>query len=166
MEKHSVSVLGSTTGIRRLRRRRSTIRGYPPPPLLSRAPRRSGKGAPGCVQHSLQVLDDGGLLIPRENRRFRNTVIVMTSNIGSEHILDVSGDDSKYEVMRLRVLEALRSHLPGILNRVDDIILFHTLSRSELRQIIIIQIKRVQSFSRPKITAIASRPRLLGGCGL
>jgi len=87
-----------------------------------------------------------GLLIPKENRRF-STVIVMTSNIGSEHILDVSGDDSKYEVMRLRVLEALRSHFrPEFLNRVDDIILFHTLSRSELRQIIIIQIKRVQSF--------------------
>jgi len=50
------------------------------------------------------------------------------------------------EVMRLRVLEALRSHFrPEFLNRVDDIILFHTLSR-ELRQIIIIQIKRVQSF--------------------
>jgi len=69
----------------------------------------------------------------------------MTSNIGSEHILDVSGDDSKYEVMR-RVLEALRHFRPEFLNRVDDIILFHTLSRSELRQIIIIQIKRVQSF--------------------
>jgi len=65
----------------------------------------------------------------------------MTS-IGSEHILDVSGDDSKYEVM----FECWRRSVrPEFLNRVDDIILFHTLSRSE-RQIIIIQIKRVQSF--------------------
>jgi len=65
----------------------------------------------------------------------------------------------------LRVLEALRSHFrPEFLNRVDDIILFHTLSRSELRQIII-QIKR-KALADQKITYRHRRPRLLGGCGL
>lgn len=94
----------------------------------------------------LQVLDDGRITDSQGRTvDFRNTVIVMTSNIGSEHILDVSGDDGKYDMMQKRVLDALRSHFrPEFLNRVDDIILFHTLSRSELGQIIRIQLKRVQ----------------------
>jgi ATP-dependent Clp protease ATP-binding subunit ClpB len=70
----------------------------------------------------------------------------MTSNIGGEHILNVAGDDRKYEEMQKRVLDALRSHFrPEFLNRIDDIILFHTLKRSELAQIIRIQLKRVQN---------------------
>jgi len=95
----------------------------------------------------LQVLDDGRITDSQGRTvDFRNTVIVMTSNIGSEYILDVSGEDEKYEMMHKRVLNALRSHFrPEFLNRVDDIILFHTLNRSELRQIITIQIKRVQN---------------------
>jgi ATP-dependent Clp protease ATP-binding subunit ClpB len=95
----------------------------------------------------LQVLDDGRITDSQGRTvDFRNTVIVMTSNIGSEHILDVSGNDDKYEMMHLRVLEALRSHFrPEFLNRIDDIILFHTLNRSELRQIVGLQIKRVQN---------------------
>jgi ATP-dependent Clp protease ATP-binding subunit ClpB len=68
----------------------------------------------------------------------------MTSNIGSDHF-GCSGDDSKYEEMRTRVLQALRSHFrPEFLNRVDDIILFHPLNITELRQIVGIQIKRIQ----------------------
>jgi ATP-dependent Clp protease ATP-binding subunit ClpB len=56
---------------------------------------------------------------------FRNTIVVMTSNIGSEHILDIAGDNSRYEDIRKRVLKALRSHFrPEFLNRVDDLILF------------------------------------------
>jgi ATP-dependent Clp protease ATP-binding subunit ClpB len=70
----------------------------------------------------------------------------MTSNIGSEHILDVSGDDSKYDLMRNKVMEGLRGHFrPEFLNRVDDIILFHTLNRSEMRHIIRIQLRRVEN---------------------
>ena len=95
----------------------------------------------------LQVLDDGRITDSQGRTvDFRNTVIVMTSNIGSEHILDVSGDDEKYEMMLLRVQEALRSHFrPEFLNRIDDIILFHMLNRSQLRQIVGLQIKRVQN---------------------
>jgi ATP-dependent Clp protease ATP-binding subunit ClpB len=69
----------------------------------------------------------------------------MTSNMGSDHILDISGDDSKYEEMRKRVLTALQAHFrPEFLNRVDDIILFHTLSKKELRHIVEIQLRRVR----------------------
>ena len=76
---------------------------------------------------------------------FSNTVVVMTSNIGSDHILDVAGDDSRYDEMRDRVLKALRSHFrPEFLNRVDDLILFHPLRREELRQIVAIQVRRIE----------------------
>jgi ATP-dependent Clp protease ATP-binding subunit ClpB len=104
------------------------------------------KAHPDVFNMFLQVLDDGRITDSQGRTvDFRNTVIVMTSNIGSEHILDVSGDDTKYEQMQQRVLEALRSHFrPEFLNRVDDIILFHTLSRRELRQIVGIQLKRVE----------------------
>ena len=93
----------------------------------------------------LQVLDDGRITDSQGRTvDFRNTVIVMTSNIGSEHILDVSGDDSQFTEMEKRVLEALRSHFrPEFLNRIDDTILFHALSKKELRSIITIQLKRI-----------------------
>lgn len=147
MEKHSVSrLVGAPPG----------YVGYEEGGQLSEAVRRRPysvvlldeveKAHPDVFNILLQVLDDGRITDSQGRTvDFRNTVIVMTSNIGSEHILDVSGDDAKYEMMSRRVLEALRSHFrPEFLNRVDDIILFHTLNRSELRQIIIIQLKRVQ----------------------
>ncbi len=93
----------------------------------------------------LQVLDDGRITDSQGRTvDFRNTVIVMTSNIGSEHILDIAGDDSKFEEMEERVLGALRSHFrPEFLNRIDDTIIFHALSKKELRSIITIQLKRI-----------------------
>jgi len=93
----------------------------------------------------LQVLDDGRITDSQGRTvDFRNTIVVMTSNIGSDHILDVSGDDSQYEQMRKRVMDALRKHFrPEFLNRVDDIILFHALALKELRQIVGIQLKRI-----------------------
>ncbi len=121
------------------------------------------KAHPDVFNILLQVLDDGRITDSQgKTVDFRNTVIVMTSNIGSEYILDLSGDDSKYEMMRKRVLEALRSQFrPEFLNRVDDIILFHTLNRSEMRQIISIQIKRVQNLlADQKISLELSPPAL------
>ncbi len=103
----------------------------------------------------LQVLDDGRITDSQGRTvDFRNTVIVMTSNIGSEHILDVSGDDSQYEEMQTLVLAALRSHFrPEFLNRIDDLILFHALTKKELRSIITIQLKRIHRLlSDQKIT--------------
>lgn len=104
------------------------------------------KAHPDVFNILLQVLDDGRITDAQGRAvDFRNAVIVMTSNIGSDHILDVAGDDSQYEVMHKRVMQALRSHFrPEFLNRVDDLILFHTLDRSQLRQIVEIQLKRVQ----------------------
>lgn len=103
----------------------------------------------------LQVLDDGRITDSQGRTvDFRNTVIVMTSNIGSEHILEVSGDDSKYVEMEGLVLGALRSHFrPEFLNRIDDLILFHALSKKELRSIVTIQLKRIyRLLSDQKIT--------------
>lgn len=94
----------------------------------------------------LQLLDDGRITDSQGRvADCRNTIVVMTSNIGSEYILDVSGDDTKYDEMQRRVMNALRGHFrPEFLNRVDDIILFHALSLKELRQIVGIQLQRVR----------------------
>ncbi|MBD0264034.1 MAG: ATP-dependent chaperone ClpB [Tolypothrix sp. Co-bin9] len=148
MEKHSVSrLVGAPPG----------YVGYEEGGQLSEAIRRRPysvvlldeveKAHPDVFNILLQVLDDGRITDSQGRLvDFRNTVIVMTSNIGSEHILDMSEDDSRYQIMQKRVTEALRSHFrPEFLNRVDDIILFHTLSRAEMRHIVRIQLKRVQN---------------------
>jgi ATP-dependent Clp protease ATP-binding subunit ClpB len=85
---------------------------------------------------------------------FRNAIIVMTSNIGSEHILNVAGDDADYEKMRKCVLQALRQHFrPEFLNRIDDLIIFHTLNKSELRIIVGLQLQRIEKLlSEQKIS--------------
>ncbi len=164
MEKHSVSrLVGAPPG----------YVGYEEGGQLSEAVRRRPysvvlldeveKAHPDVFNILLQVLDDGRITDSQGRTvDFRNAVIVMTSNIGSEHILDVAGDDRKYEKMQTKVLEALRSHFrPEFLNRVDDIILFHTLNRSELRQIVAIQIKRVMNLlADQKISLELSSPAL------
>jgi ATP-dependent Clp protease ATP-binding subunit ClpB len=105
------------------------------------------KAHPDVFNILLQVLDDGRITDSQGRTvDFRNTVIVMTSNIGSDHILDVSGDDSRYGEMRKRVVNALRKHFrPEFLNRIDDLIIFHALSRSELSLIVGLQIRRIQA---------------------
>lgn len=146
MEKHAVSrLVGAPPG----------YVGYDEGGQLSEAIRRRPysvvlldeveKAHPDIFNILLQVLDDGRITDSQGRTvDFRNTVIVMTSNIGSEFILDVAGDDSKYDQMQKRVTDALRSHFrPEFLNRVDDLIIFHTLRREELRQIVGIQIRRV-----------------------
>ncbi|MDX2211962.1 MAG: ATP-dependent chaperone ClpB [Oculatellaceae cyanobacterium bins.114] len=103
------------------------------------------KAHPDVFNILLQVLDDGRITDSQGRTvDFRNTIVVMTSNIGSEYILDVSGDDSRYDEMQKRVMDGLRSHFrPEFLNRVDDIILFHALSLKELQKIVGIQLQRV-----------------------
>ncbi len=147
MEKHAVSrLVGAPPG----------YVGYDEGGQLSEAVRRHPysvilfdeveKAHPDVFNILLQVLDDGRITDSQGRTvDFRNTVIVMTSNIGGEHILDVGGDESRYEEMVKRVMGALRSHFrPEFLNRVDDIILFHPLSKGELRHIVAIQVKRIQ----------------------
>jgi ATP-dependent Clp protease ATP-binding subunit ClpB len=108
----------------------------------------------------LQVLDDGRITDSQGRVvDFRNAIIVMTSNIGSEHILnvkgeDVKGEDQDYEEIYKRVNHALRSHFrPEFLNRIDDLIIFHGLKKEELKQIVTIQIEGIQRLlSEQKIT--------------
>jgi ATP-dependent Clp protease ATP-binding subunit ClpB len=94
----------------------------------------------------LQILDDGRLTDSQGRTvDFKNTIIIMTSNIGSQYILDVAGDDSLYEEMRSRVMDAMRnSFRPEFLNRIDEIIIFHGLQKAQLRNIVKIQIKRLE----------------------
>jgi ATP-dependent Clp protease ATP-binding subunit ClpB len=94
----------------------------------------------------LQVLDDGRITDSQGRTvDFKNTVIIMTSNIGSQYILDVAGDDDQYTEMRLRVTEALRAHFrPEFLNRVDEMIIFHSLLKTQLRNIVQLQALRLE----------------------
>ncbi|MDY6782797.1 MAG: ATP-dependent chaperone ClpB [Cyanobacteriota bacterium] len=103
----------------------------------------------------LQILDDGRLTDSKGRVvDFRNTIIVMTSNIGSELILKMAGDDANYEKMRSRVITELRAQFrPEFLNRIDERIIFHTLKRDELRKIVDLQLQRLQRLlSEQKIT--------------
>jgi len=93
----------------------------------------------------LQILDDGRLTDSHGRTiDFKNTVVIMTSNIGSQHILDFQGGEEQYGQMKELVLAALRAQFkPEFLNRVDDVVVFHSLSRDDLRQIVGIQLKRL-----------------------
>jgi ATP-dependent Clp protease ATP-binding subunit ClpB len=161
MEKHSVSrLVGAPPG----------YVGYEEGGQLSEAIRRHPysvvlldeveKAHPDVFNILLQVLDDGRVTDSQGRAvDFRNTVIVMTSNIGSEHILDVAGDDSKYDLMRNKVMEGLRSHFrPEFLNRIDDLILFHALNRSEMGYIIRIQLKRVENLLKEQKISLEISP--------
>jgi len=92
----------------------------------------------------LQILDDGRLTDGHGRVvNFKNTVVIMTSNIGSQWIRDLAGSDE--EEMRRRVMEALNQHFrPEFLNRVDEIIIFHSLSKEDLVQIVDIQLGHLQ----------------------
>ncbi len=102
------------------------------------------KAHPDVFNVLLQILDDGRLTDSQGHAvDFRNTVIIMTSNIGSQWILELADTDSG-EVER-RVLDALRqSFKPEFLNRVDDVIVFRQLSQEDLMQIVEIQLDRVR----------------------
>jgi ATP-dependent Clp protease ATP-binding subunit ClpB len=104
------------------------------------------KAHPDVFNVLLQVLDDGRVTDSQGRTvDFKNTVIIMTSNIGSQYILDLAGDDSKYSEMKSRVLEALgHSFRPEFLNRIDDTIIFHSLQKDQLRSIVKIQIARLE----------------------
>jgi ATP-dependent Clp protease ATP-binding subunit ClpB len=104
------------------------------------------KAHPDVFNVMLQILDDGRLTDSQGRTvDFTNTIIIMTSNIGSQYILDLAGDNSKYDEMRSRVMEAMRGNFrPEFLNRIDEIIIFHSLEKSELRNIVKIQIQRLE----------------------
>jgi ATP-dependent Clp protease ATP-binding subunit ClpB len=77
---------------------------------------------------------------------FRNTVIVMTSNLGSSRIQDLANSGSGYEVMKSAVMEVVGQHFrPEFINRVDEIVVFHPLAEDEIRQIASIQLKQLSN---------------------
>jgi len=99
------------------------------------------KAHPDVFHIMLQILDDGRLTDSQGRVvDFKNTIIIMTSNVGSDLILDISGDDSRYDEMRNRVMAAMRENFrPEFLNRIDEIIIFHALQKEQLRQIVKLQ---------------------------
>jgi ATP-dependent Clp protease ATP-binding subunit ClpB len=106
------------------------------------------KAHPDVFNTLLQILDDGRLTDAQGHTvNFRNTVVIMTSNIGSLHLLDGLNDRGEIaEDARERVLGELRSHFrPEFLNRVDDIVLFKPLTLLEIERIVDLQVDDVRS---------------------
>ncbi len=100
----------------------------------------------------LQLLDDGRLTDGHGRTvDFKNTVVIMTSNIGSHYIME-----SGIEAAQAKVMEALRQHFrPEFLNRVDEIVVFHSLSRSDLARIVDIQLERLEGLlAERKLTLV------------
>ncbi|HRC25224.1 MAG TPA: ATP-dependent chaperone ClpB [Nitrospira sp.] len=95
----------------------------------------------------LQVLDDGRLTDSQGRTvDFKNTVLIMTSNIGSQHILEAQQAGASYETMKAQVTGELRAHFrPEFLNRVDEIVVFHALGNEHLTKIVDIQLERLRA---------------------
>ncbi len=107
------------------------------------------KAHPDVFNVLLQLLDDGRLTDAQGRTvDFKNTVVIMTSNVGSQLILDSRGGDTEegYAQMREDVLGSLRQHFrPEFLNRIDEVVVFHSLTREQLKQIVEIQLGRLRS---------------------
>ena len=142
MEKHSVArLIGAPPG----------YVGYEQGGYLTEAVRRRPysvilldeieKAHPDVFNVLLQVLDDGRLTDGQGRTvDFRNTIIVMTSNLGSQVIQELAGEDN-YQRMKDAVMEIVGQHFrPEFINRVDDIVVFHPLGREDLRRITAIQL--------------------------
>jgi ATP-dependent Clp protease ATP-binding subunit ClpB len=142
MEKHSVArLIGAPPG----------YVGYEEGGYLTEAVRRRPysvilmdeveKAHPDVFNVLLQVLDDGRLTDGQGRTvDFRNTVIVMTSNLGSQMIQEMAGEEN-YDAMKAAVMEIVGQHFrPEFLNRVDDIVVFHPLDRDHIRKIVDIQL--------------------------
>jgi ATP-dependent Clp protease ATP-binding subunit ClpB len=102
------------------------------------------KAHPDVFNILLQILDDGRLTDSKGRLvDFRNTVLIMTSNLGSREILNLSGDEKR---TREAVIQILREYFkPEFLNRIDEIVIFRQLSKEQINQIIDLQIERLQS---------------------
>jgi ATP-dependent Clp protease ATP-binding subunit ClpB len=111
----------------------------------------------------LQVLDDGRLTDSQGRTvDFKNTVLIMTSNIGSPHILQAQQRNASYEDVRTLVLAELRQHFrPEFLNRVDDIVVFHALATDQLVKIVEIQLARLRARLSDRRITLTVRPAAL-----
>jgi len=144
MEKHSVArMIGAPPG----------YVGYEEGGQLTEAVRRRPYGVvlfdeiekahPDVFNILLQVLDDGQLTDGKGRKvSFKNAVVIMTSNIGSEWIAELAGRDE--DEMKAKVTEALTRHFrPEFLNRIDDVVVFHRLGEGEMEQIVEIQMRKL-----------------------
>jgi ATP-dependent Clp protease ATP-binding subunit ClpB len=106
------------------------------------------KAHPEVFNLLLQILDEGRLTDSQGRTiDFRNTVLIMTSNIGSADILAFKGDNAgeSYEAMKSKVLALMKQYFrPEFLNRVDEVVVFHALERDQLIQIVDIQLDRLR----------------------
>ncbi|MCA0047331.1 ATP-dependent chaperone ClpB [Mesorhizobium sp. B283B1A] len=147
MEKHSVArLIGAPPG----------YVGYEEGGALTEAVRRRPyqvvlfdeieKAHPDVFNVLLQVLDDGRLTDGQGRTvDFRNTLIIMTSNLGAEYLVNL-GEDQDVDAVRDEVMGVVRaSFRPEFLNRVDEVILFHRLRRKDMDRIVEIQLKRLES---------------------
>ncbi|MEQ9406478.1 MAG: ATP-dependent chaperone ClpB [Fuerstiella sp.] len=93
----------------------------------------------------LQLLDDGRLTDSQGRTvNFNNCIVVMTSNIGSQAIMDLSSEDADSKEIHNRCMDALQAHfLPEFLNRIDEVIVFHPLGREEIREIVDLQVRHL-----------------------
>ena len=147
MEKHTVSrLIGAPPG----------YVGYEAGGQLTEAVRRRPyavilfdeveKAHPDVFNVMLQILDDGRVTDGQGRTvDFTNTVLILTSNIGSQSILELAGDPARHSDMEERVNDALRAHFrPEFLNRLDDQIIFQSLRRDQLREIVSLQVDRLR----------------------
>jgi ATP-dependent Clp protease ATP-binding subunit ClpB len=102
------------------------------------------KAHPDVLNVLLQLLDDGRLTDGKGRTvDFKNTVVIMTSNVGSREIQEAAADGNE-AVMRSRALEVLRGHFrPEFLNRIDDIVVFHPLTPEQLAAIVELQVRQL-----------------------
>jgi ATP-dependent Clp protease ATP-binding subunit ClpB len=109
------------------------------------------KAHPDVFNVLLQLLDDGRLTDGQGRTvDFRNTVVIMTSNVGSHLVTDVV-ESAKPEELRKKVMDELRrTFRPEFLNRVDDIVVFHRLQRSELDRIVDLQLERLRKLLKDR----------------
>ncbi len=115
----------------------------------------------------LQVLDDGRLTDSQGRTvDFKNTVLIMTSNIGSPQILEAQQQGARYEQMRTVVMDELRQHFrPEFLNRVDEVVVFHPLGTEHLVQIVEIQLQRLRQRLEERRITLALSPAALRQLG-
>jgi ATP-dependent Clp protease ATP-binding subunit ClpB len=157
MEKHSVArLIGAPPGTSATRKGGALTEAVRGGPTRSCSSTRSRRAHPDVFNILLQVLDDGRLTDGRGRTvDFRNVLIVMTSNLGSEFLVNQpEGQDT--DAVRDEVMNVVRGHFrPEFLNRVDEIILFHRLQRSEMGAIVDIQMTRLQKLlDERKITLV------------
>ncbi|MBI5560926.1 MAG: ATP-dependent chaperone ClpB [Deltaproteobacteria bacterium] len=112
------------------------------------------KAHPEVFNILLQILDDGRLTDGHGRTvDFKNTVIIMTSNLGSQYITELEEKD--YEEIQTRVMDVLRSTFkPEFLNRIDDIIIFHPLTKDHMKGVVEIQLKRLEKLLKERKIAL------------